>query len=844
MPTVHNGIGTWYYGKQRIHRFKSGCSFCKRVVELESYDTTLYFVVFFVPIIPLGRKRVLEQCPACQRHRVTKLHQWEASKERDIARLLELLEKDPDNRDNIIAALGLAVSYQDEGLFDKLASHLAGHRQDDAGIQAQLGAAYNYFARRQEAEAAYRASLAVKDDPAVREQLALTLLKEGRPQDAEPYLQHILDQKLKEDAGMIFLLVEGYQAQGMHGEALALMDRRDAAFPEFAHSKDYQKQRRISEKYQNTDKRITSAFLSESGKTGYREGGMGARVARLIGPAIVLGLLCSYLGAAFWIGQNRKVFFVNGANRPYTIAINGQEQQLAPGVATAIRVPEGEITLESRDPRAPFDPVQCRIESPFFSRPFARRTFVVNPDRFAFIVWQEVVYAEKPVDEEKSKIYVGEPLYTFEGINYEFEEFPQQIELKGTKTVTKTRIGTVPRLSSVGRLNGMMRFADEPHQIDYAKRWLRFEPADVLFFAVLVSRMNEQEAIAYIKPHLADRPLLVEWHRVYQHLMERAHRERELIPEYQKLVAEIKSPDVLYLLARIQEKPQEADKLLRQAVAANPPSAHALQSLGFRALASGDFDEAANWLEKAVAAGREIPGLHEVYWSALLAAGRHDKLLADAQIQLQSSVDRWAALQAQVRTYVAKGQEAKARETCQNAPASLGAKANEATAKRYQSELEAVLYSAKRDTAGFLKVASELPEYAFETALLQGKLREAASHALEGDTTRFLANRGILYLAARKAGDAKLAEEQFKLLMDELDKEDSSTRQFKGMLGGSRPLDLDLLRRLPVDAHNKRALLAVAAKRYPDKAKDLLPLAQKLDFYRDPTSLCLRNVLN
>src|SRR5437667_447390 len=165
MPTVHNGIGTWYYGKQRIHRFKSGCSFCKRVVELESYDTTLYLAVFFVPIIPLRRKRV-------------------------------------------------------------------------------------------------------------REQLALTLLKEGRPQDAEPYLRHILDQRLKEDAGMLFLLVEGYQAQGMHGEALALMDRRDAAFPEFAHSKDYQKQRRISEKYQNTDKRIASAFLSESGKTGYREGGM------------------------------------------------------------------------------------------------------------------------------------------------------------------------------------------------------------------------------------------------------------------------------------------------------------------------------------------------------------------------------------------------------------------------------------------------------------------------------------------------------------------------------------------------------------------------------------------
>src|SRR5205823_7055745 len=114
----------------------------------------------------------------------------------------------------------------------------------------------------------------------------------------------------------------------------------------------------------------------------------------------------------------------------------------------------------------------------------------------------------------------------------------------------------------------------------------------------------------------------------------------------------------------------------------------------------------------------------------------YDKLLADAQLQLQSSVDRRHALRAQVRTYVAKREETKARETCQNAPASLGAKANEATAKRYQSELEAVLFSAKGDTAGFLKVAAGLPEYAFETALLQGKLREAANHALEGEIGR------------------------------------------------------------------------------------------------------------
>ena len=76
MPTIVNGIGTWYCGKRRIHRVKSGCSQCGAFAELESYDTTLYFVIFMVPIIPLGQKRILESCPSCQRHKIVKLKDW------------------------------------------------------------------------------------------------------------------------------------------------------------------------------------------------------------------------------------------------------------------------------------------------------------------------------------------------------------------------------------------------------------------------------------------------------------------------------------------------------------------------------------------------------------------------------------------------------------------------------------------------------------------------------------------------------------------------------------------------------------------------------------------------
>jgi hypothetical protein len=48
---------------------------------------------------------------------------------------------------------------------------------------------------------------------------------------------------------------------------------------------------------------------------------------------------------------------------------------------------------------------------------------------------------------------------------------------------------------------------------------------------------------------------------------------------------------------------------------------------------------------------------------------------------------------------------------------------------------------------------------------------------------------------------------------------------------------------MPIDPKQKRVLLAVVARRQPEQAKDVLELARKLDYQRDVTSLCLRQVL-
>src|SRR5690242_17932788 len=85
MPSTYNGIGTHYYGKKNIQKRPGPCPHCHRAVELTSYDTILWFVVVFIPLIPIRRKRIIDYCPACTRHFAVDLEKWETAKQLEIS---------------------------------------------------------------------------------------------------------------------------------------------------------------------------------------------------------------------------------------------------------------------------------------------------------------------------------------------------------------------------------------------------------------------------------------------------------------------------------------------------------------------------------------------------------------------------------------------------------------------------------------------------------------------------------------------------------------------------------------------------------------------------------------
>ena len=85
MPTTVNGIGTHYYGKKNQTTRTGPCKSCGRVGNLESYDTRLWFVIVLIPLIPLGRKRVIDSCPSCRRHFVADADAYEQARQLQVS---------------------------------------------------------------------------------------------------------------------------------------------------------------------------------------------------------------------------------------------------------------------------------------------------------------------------------------------------------------------------------------------------------------------------------------------------------------------------------------------------------------------------------------------------------------------------------------------------------------------------------------------------------------------------------------------------------------------------------------------------------------------------------------
>src|SRR5688500_3851757 len=153
MPSTINGIGTWYWGKTNVQTRQDVCEFCNAPGELRSYDTGLYFVFFFLPLIPLGRKRIIDECPHCHRHRAASLARWNELRSKAVTEAVTSFESHPNDPVKAADALNGAVAFQAGDEFRRVADRIRKLHPHNADLMALAASGHVHFGHADEAEA-------------------------------------------------------------------------------------------------------------------------------------------------------------------------------------------------------------------------------------------------------------------------------------------------------------------------------------------------------------------------------------------------------------------------------------------------------------------------------------------------------------------------------------------------------------------------------------------------------------------------------------------------------------------------------------------------------------------
>ncbi len=559
--------------------------------------------------------------------------------------------------------------------------------------------------------------------------------------------------------------------------------------------------------------------------------GFNYRAAGLIAGAISLIVLLG-LSVYCWVRQQElPVVLVSGLDQQQAVTVNGQSYVLPPHGVRNLTLPEGDVTVEHDGQTE-----HVTFALPFFDHLSQDRVGVINPDRAAVLLLSDVVYyrdGESHPDNEDLPytLFVNQPSYFLAKPDYLLTKPDDRITMpQGTPRTVRKHLDNV-----TGRhADTLVADIAGKNGYDAAREHLmiraRHESSEA-FLVAAMKNLKPADHAAFFKAHLADRPVLVEWHRYYQNSMETLHPEHDLVAEYRALLqAEPANGALMYLLARETTDEAESTRLWQQAVAATPACAHAYGAMAYDAMSDGRFADALDGYTASEKAGLVSDSRRGYRRQALFALGRADVLLGELAAERKSTPTNLELVDEEIRTTLFfrhdKAAAEKLKADC------LGVFKAQGTSKDYLASIATYLdYGLAyqlQDWDRHAKAAAGMdsPYYKFEAACTKSDLKQA------GEVLKTIQRPGsgrhfLLYLLAQRAGDAA-AETHFQHALELMKQEDSKHRRVAGLLTTPAvdPKNICAVR-LPLE--EKRILLTALGVHDPANRATYFDLARKLN---------------
>lgn len=832
MTYTINGIGTTYFGKSNQQSEDGVCSSCHTRGKLLSYETWHCICVFFIPLIPLGKKQILDYCPSCTRHRVLSFHEWVKIRDATINETATQFSASPDDPDAAIQMHATLATFQKQDEATKLADLMSSKFPEVAKVLFYLAAWYERTGKPLTANPLFlRAYDLEPNNIDYRRAALLTFIEEGNVDQAKSMIQPFLPGTENYQPAMFYALAAGFQKQQRHEEAVQTLRMLLDASPGLRSDPTFRKTLAISEKAMGVEE------LTIPADPFYRSKGF----LWVSGITTVLAALALYNS---YLASNRSVTVVNGLPIPISVKIDGRpELQLSPGDQKQTILPEGTHEVAVTVPADQFPAMKFDVGTSWWERFMRTPAFVLDPTRSAVVLWEEATYMKvrpgQQPPENRSEMRVGELFSYFKHIDYRLEEFPAQLKVKNSSSVVKTRMtilrddpATLLQRSQLMGMspNGLLPFL-ETHLMAAPER----NDLMHIYTAWSISDGRFNQCRDFLKKRLTDRPVRVEWHRAYQAVSfrgvpnaEARKQHEQLKQEYDLLLAkEPNDPSMLYLRGRIENQGTKSLPYFEKALAADPQFPFALYAIGHSRLVKGEFGEALELLTKAVEAKPGEMTFEHQRLLAQFAARDFETLEKTSREQLAKASLDSSALETLLKTLVATNRADEADKEFE----AYSTRFKQMAPPQFHSMLQStkwILASLKGDFELVDREASATPtdqarQFAFLAKLQLNQLADPPGTVQPG----WHLCREIV---ARRLGDDKAAQVSRDAAIAALEQLSEDDWAVADLLRRSKDVSWDEVEDIVTDPTSKAIVLVTVARERKEIRSQLLELATKLNF--------------
>lgn len=846
MPYRVNGIGTWYVGKQNVETRQGACEFCGRVAAISNYDTRLWFTFLFVPIVPLGRKRILDECAVCRRHRLLSQTDWANVKSTSTSKALEELKGDEGNLEKALQLHRTFVAFGEPQRAREIAEFILKTHGDNVDAQLYLGGWYEQTGNMPAADECFRRALELDPKhPVALRAAAIDSIQRGELEDAHEKLASLRPPSENFEPGVFFSLAEAHRRKGQHERVAELLAMLQQANPALAKDKTFRKAARA------TEKQVSGAGTIVPHTPIYKTAAFGWTCTVLV---ILAVLLCLNLYRA----GHRRAFLVNGLDVPISIEMDGQAEpiEVAAHGKTPIALAEGRHRARVVAPERFDRPSEFQIGGGLVARWFSGTIFIIDPTRSAAVNWERNTYAVHERDRGyENRFYVAQPFLALENIDFPFEEFPNEVEMdSGSRT--KDKIGLSLWEGSAVELAIVLPSAlEDASALDFYESHLPFQEDQQTLLTLYFQSAFKHDALSrcrdYLGKRVDQRPVNLDWHRAYQHVDELMGDHDELVRQYDSwLAAEPDNSTLLYLRGRLEPLAPDSIVWFERALKVDPHNAHAESALANEFLTSGRFEEGLNAVNKALEANPDLDSALDVRESLLLATSDLRTLERQARAAINEQPLNFGAQQLLMKIAVMQG--------------------NVAQAKRIQEEFAAVVHRDWPTDPHELVLLSEYRlaalqgdgalarscaqkfsdndkhwQAAFGAELLAGELEKAGQSLANMPDLGKGYDDLSLSLAYTAQGNEAEARRWRAAAVEHLAMGDYGDRLAAELLAQAEAGDFDAERalQLTLEPEDKMLVLAAVADQSGERRGEVLELAEKLNFEPGIRHALLKKVL-